>query len=233
RTDYMMGRILAADQSREAPATATQFYTAAGLDQQQLEYISNNYGGYSRMVKPLPDQYQRLQDGNVIHMAGHNWQVIVGTGHAPEHITFFCAELNLYISGDQLLPSISSNVSVWPTEPNSNPLQDWLDSCAKLQQILPTDTLVLPAHERPFQGAHGRLTELQNDHQKGLEKLLDTCQTPKRVVDLFDCLFRRKVGHSVLTLAVGETVAHLNLLLKTGKLQRITDADGVHWYQQN
>ncbi|MDP6968412.1 MAG: MBL fold metallo-hydrolase [Gammaproteobacteria bacterium] len=232
RTDYIMGRILAADQSCEAPVTATEFYAAAGLSPAQLDHFKAKYGGYSKLVKPLPEQYQRLQDGHIIEMAGHNWQIIVGTGHAPEHITFFCADLNLYISGDQLLPSISSNVSVWPTEPNGNPLQDWLDSCEKLHHLLPRDVLVLPAHERPFQGAHPRLLELQDDHQQGLSKLLEACQKPKRVVDLFGSLFKRKVDNAVLTFAVGETIAHLNLLLTKGKLQRTTDAHGVHWYQQ-
>ena len=121
---------------------------------------------------------------------------------------------------------------MWPTEPNSNPLQDWLDSCAKLEQRLPTDVLVLPAHERPFQGAPARLQHLQRGHQKGLDKLLAACAEPKRVVDLFSCLFRREIDNSVLTLAVGETLAHLNLLVHNGQLNRTTDADGVHWYQQ-
>ena len=232
RTDYLMCRVLVADSYREAPEAGIQFYASAGLTAEQLEYYEAKFGGYGKMIKPLPEQYERLQDGDEFVMAGHTWQVIVGTGHAPEQMTFLCEALNLYISGDQLLPGISSNVSVWPTEPNSNPLQDWLDSCAKLEQRLPADVLVLPAHERPFQGAPARLQHLQQGHQKGLDKLLAACDEPKRVVDLFSCLFRRAIDNSVLTLAVGETLAHLNLLVHNGQLNRTTDSNGVHWYQQ-
>ncbi len=232
RTDYLTCRVMAADSFREPPEAGMQFYAAAGLDQEQLDYYAAKFGGFGKMIKPLPDQYIRLQDGDTYTMAGHEWQVIKGTGHAPEQMTFLCPELNLYISGDQLLPGISSNVSVWPTEPESNPLQDWLDSCAMLKQRLPDDVLVLPAHERPFNGAHNRLDNLITEHHRSLQKLLEACAQPRCVVDLFKHLFRREVDNTVLTLAVGETLAHLNFLLASGKLFRTTDAKGVHWYQQ-
>ena len=56
----------------------------------------------------------------------------------------------LLIAGDQLLPTITSNVGVFPTEPYANPLEDWLDSCKKLKNIVSEDALVLPSHGRPF-----------------------------------------------------------------------------------
>ena len=233
RNDYLMCRVLVNDSYREAPEAGIQFYASAGLTADQLEYYEAKFGGYGKMIKPLPDQYQRLQDGDTFTMANQTWEVIEGTGHAPEQMTFLCRDLNLYISGDQLLPSISSNVSVWPTEPESNPLQDWLDSCAMLQQKLPEEVLVLPAHERPFKGAHKRLQHLIDGHTRGLDKLVDACHQPMRVVDLFSCLFRREIDNVVLTLAVGETMAHLNLLIAAGRLHRTTDAQGVHWYQSN
>ncbi len=232
RTDYLMCRVLVNDSYREAPEAGLQFYASAGLSEEQLEYYQTKFGGFGKMIKPLPDQYQRLQEGDSFTMANHSWEIIKGTGHAPEQMTFLCRDLNLYISGDQLLPSISSNVSVWPTEPDSNPLQDWLDSCAMLQEKLPEDVLVLPAHERPFTGAYERLQHLQDGHQRGLDKLLAACNQPKRVVDLFSCLFRREIDNTVLTLAVGETMAHLNLMIVKGLLSRHTDAHGVHWYKR-
>ena len=136
----------------EAPQAGTDFYYQAGWTEAQIETYKSRFGGFGRAVSQMPDAYHRLEDGDTFQMAGHDWQVIMGNGHSPEHSCLFCAELNVLISGDQLLPRISSNVSVFPTEPAADPLKDWLDSCAKLKAALPDDVLVLPAHNEPFTG---------------------------------------------------------------------------------
>jgi glyoxylase-like metal-dependent hydrolase (beta-lactamase superfamily II) len=40
-------------------------------------------------------------------------RVVVGSGHSPEHACLYCPELGVLISGDQVLPRISSNISVF------------------------------------------------------------------------------------------------------------------------
>lgn len=231
RTDYITCRLLMADSGRVAPKAAITFYQAAGLNEDQLEVYKTKFGGYGASIDKLPDSFVRLQDGQLVSMAGHQWELIVGQGHAPEHVCLLCRELNIFIAGDQLLPNISSNVSVWPTEPHADPLKDWLNSCAMLQQRIPADVLVLPFHGQVFLGAHGRLQRLIDGHEKSLVKLLEVCQQPQRNVDLFSHLFRRPITDQVLTLAVGETQAHLNYLMSQNKLQSSTDNKGATWYQ--
>jgi glyoxylase-like metal-dependent hydrolase (beta-lactamase superfamily II) len=142
----------------------------------------------------------------------------------------WCREDNLFISGDQILPRISSNVSVFPTEPEGNPLQDWLDSCAKLRALLPDDALILPSHNEPFRGAPRRLTELIEDHEQNLQKLLALCAEPKRAVDIFPALFRSRITSGNYGMATGESIAHLNCLMARGRIRRAIDEDGVAWY---
>jgi glyoxylase-like metal-dependent hydrolase (beta-lactamase superfamily II) len=137
------------------------------------------------------------------------------------------------ISGDQILPRISSNVSVHPTEPEANPLQDWLDSCARLKSVLPEDVLVLPAHNEPFRGAHLRLQELIDDHEHNMEKLVSLCAEPRRAVDCFPALFRSKITTGVYGMATGESIAHLNCLRARGRMERSADEGGVEWYQSH
>ena len=117
------------------------------------------------------------------------------------------------ISGDQILPRISSNVCVFPTEPEANPLQEWLDSCAMLKKLIPDDTLILPAHNEPFYGVKTRMQQLIDDHEDGLAKLLELCATPKRAVDVFPALFRTKITTGNYGMATGESLAHLNCLI--------------------
>ena len=231
RTDYLTCRVLMSDTGKAAPKAAIDFYQRAGVTDEQLASYQTKFGGYGKSIYTMPDSFVRLQDGNSVTMAGHQWELIVGRGHAPEHVCLLSPELNIFISGDQLLPTISSNISVWPTEPHSDPLKDWLDSCTMLQQRIPADVLVLPSHGQVFFGAHKRLQRLIDGHEKSLVKLLEACQQPQRNVDLFSYLFRRPINDDVLTLAVGETQAHLNYLMSKNKLQSSTDKKGAVWYQ--
>jgi glyoxylase-like metal-dependent hydrolase (beta-lactamase superfamily II) len=231
RTDYLTCRVLMSDTGKPAPKAAIDFYQRAGVTDKQLASYQAKFGGYGKSIYTMPDNFVRLQDGNSVTMAGHQWELIVGRGHAPEHVCLLSQELNVFISGDQLLPTISSNISVWPTEPHSDPLKDWLDSCTMLQQRIPADVLVLPSHGQVFFGAHKRLQRLIDGHEKSLIKILEACQQPQRNVDLFSYLFRRAINDEVLTLAVGETQAHLNYLMSKNKLQSSTDSKGAVWYQ--
>ncbi|MEC7289780.1 MAG: MBL fold metallo-hydrolase, partial [Pseudomonadota bacterium] len=173
----------------------------------------------------------RLEDGDTFEMAGKPWRVITGHGHSPEHSCLFSEDLNLVISGDQLLPKISSNVSVFPTEPDADPLKDWLESCEKLKAELPNDVLVLPAHNEPFTGAHQRLDHLIKGHGIALKRLSQRLgQEPRRVIDVFPAIFGRKIDDDVLSMATGEAIAHLNYLVRRGDAVRDVDSDGVAWY---
>jgi glyoxylase-like metal-dependent hydrolase (beta-lactamase superfamily II) len=232
RTDYLMCRNLCFDTGQQAPEEGIRFYRAAGFPDDQLEQYKTRFGGFGKGVYPLPSAYHRMAEGDRIAIGNRVWEVVVGRGHTPEHACLWCREDDVLISGDQLLPRISSNVSLFPTEPHSNPLQDWIDSCEKLKKLLPKDTLVLPSHNEPFRGAQTRLQELINGHEEGMHKLLAMCDEPKRAVDVFPALFRAKITSGNFGMATGESLAHLNCLRKRGLVDRRTDASGVDWYSR-
>jgi glyoxylase-like metal-dependent hydrolase (beta-lactamase superfamily II) len=230
--EYMTCRVLVADEGRAAPLEHMDFYRRAGWDAIALEAYRNRYGGYGKMIYPLPQNFHRLRDGQTLHIGAHQWQVITGSGHSPEHACFYCPELKLLISGDQVLPRISSNVSVLPTETQADPLHDWLQSLEKIRQQVPDDVLVLPAHDDPFHRLHGRLDHLDRSHRRALERLqVLLAEGPRRVVDVFSVLFARKIDDGVLSLATGEALANLNYLIERGRAVVTEDAEGVAWYQ--
>jgi len=232
RLEYITCRMLVADTGRNAPEAGTMFYKRAGWNEAQVDAYKARFGGFGRAVSQLPDSYRRLEDGDTFDMAGHGWRVIMGNGHSPEHACLYCPGLNVLISGDQLLPRISSNVSVFPTEPKADPLKDWLDSCARLKAALPADLLVLPAHNEPFRGAHERLDALIRGHEVALKRLKQRLgQAPRRVVDVFPSIFGRKIGDEVLSMASGEALAHINCLIERGEAVGQADDNGVVWYR--
>ncbi|MFQ5982029.1 MAG: MBL fold metallo-hydrolase [Woeseiaceae bacterium] len=231
REEYLLCRILVADTGKPAPDAAIRFYKAAGYSPKALEIYKNMFGMFGKFVAPMPQSYRRLKDGDSLAIGANQWEVIVGRGHSPEHACLYCADLNLFISGDQLLPTISSNVSVHPTEPAADPLADWLASLRDLRDRISEDVVVLPAHGKPFRGAHTRLDRLIHEHDTGLHALQELCKEPKRAIDAFPALFKGKVTGSNLMFATGESIAHLNYLLNIGRMTVETDSDGVNWYR--
>ncbi len=231
RLEYLMCRVMAADTGRATPEDGLRFYRAAGWDRQALDVYEARFGGFGRHLHALPDSYRRLTDGDEIVIGDNLWRVVVGSGHSPEHACLHCPGLKLMISGDQVLPRISSNVSVFPTEPDGDPLDDWLTSLAAIKTRIPDDVLVLPAHNDPFHGLHARLDHLIDGHERGLARLTERLAEPRRAVDVFGALFRRPITPDLLFMATGEALAHLNRLMHRGQAVREPDADGVSWYR--
>ncbi|MEA3183515.1 MAG: hypothetical protein QOI59_7038 [Gammaproteobacteria bacterium] len=231
RLEYVTCRMLVADTGREAPPDAVRFYKAAGWSAADLEHYKARFGGFGKMVYALPDSYHRVSDGDEFFIGPHRWRAVVGRGHSPEHLCLFCPQLRVLISGDQVLPKITSNVSVFPTEPAADPLRDWLESLAGIRAAVPDDVCVLPAHNEPFYGLHARIDQLINGHELSLCRLREALAEPKTASDVFNVLFRRPISEATLQMATGESVAHLNCLIHRGLAEVTMDDAGVSWYR--
>ncbi|WP_426417648.1 MBL fold metallo-hydrolase [Aestuariirhabdus sp. LZHN29] len=229
RTEYLSCRSLLQYSHEQAPLDAIEFYRGAGFDADNLTHYRSQFGGFGRMMRGLPHSFIRLEENQRISIGRREWQVVVGEGHSPEHACLFNEADNLFISGDQLLPTISSNVSVWPSEPQANPLELWLKSCRRLEELLNEQTLVLPSHGKPFTGAPARLRALIDEHESDLLSLKQFCSVPRRAVDCFEVLFRAPINRHNLIMATGESLAHLNCLLARGELVCVQE-DGINWY---
>ena len=230
--DYHMARIGSRSTTGFGGDGAAAFFRANGLlDADALEKIRARAGYYPGLVPGVPAQFRRLMDGQVVDIGGHGWRCIAGYGHAPEHMALHCEALGVLISGDMVLPRISTNVSVYDVEPESDPLALFLDS---LQRYLPLphDTLVLPSHGKPFTGLHERIRQLQEHHDERLAEVMAACtERPHSAWEMIPVLFPRPLDLHQSTFALGESVAHLHRLWFQGGLQRRTGDDGVHRFQ--
>ncbi len=236
RLEYLACRAMVSDTGREAPDDAIRFLQQAGWSEPAVDAYRARFGAFGRLVHRLPDSFVRLADAQVLTIGEQRWRVVVGSGHSPEHACLVCDALGLLISGDQVLPRITSNVSVFPTEPEADPLGDWLASIAQLRATLGDHLLVLPAHGEPFHGLHTRLDRLAHSAESGLQRLRRRlAQAPTSAVDAFEVLFARPVGAdgTLLGLATGEAIAHLNHLHARGQAQTALGEDGVRrWWIQ-
>lgn len=230
RTEFFMCKMLCNDGPADVPEDAVRFYQQAGFTPEQLEQYKQRFGRFGAMIEPLPAGYRRIEDGDRLSIDGHDWEVVIGRGHSPAHACLYSEHHRVLLSGDQVLPKISSNVSVFPTEPQANPLHEWLSSCVALRARLPGDLLVCPSHNEPFEGLHPRLDSLIEGHVDALTKLHATIAQPSRVVDVFPVLFRAEVTDEVMLLATGESLAHLNYLVGVGAAEVRDHEDGALRY---
>lgn len=204
-----------------------EYFQRAGADMDLLEKMRGNRGNFTPEPedRPLPGSFERLVDGDILEIGHYKWQVVTGNGHSPEHVCLYSQELRLLISGDQILPVITSNVSVHPTEPFANPMVGWLESHEKFKALMPDDILVLPAHNAPFYGVQARLQQLIDHHEDRMLILEENCQEPQLAVDLLPCLFKRKLEGPSMFMALGECIAHLHCLMSRNRIERTLDGD--------
>lgn len=232
RLEYFVLRMLTADQGKAAPAEALDFYRSAGFSAAAIDRFKSRFGEFSHMIYPLPNAFHAIAHGDQINIDGDEWRVIVGEGHSPEHCCFYNASRKLLISGDQVLPTISSNVSVYPYEPDADPLTRWLTTLNRIKDMVPEDVLVLPAHGQPFVGLHHRIDQLVNGHERDLSALRERLSVRSCPVDLYGTLFRREITPNLEIMAVGETLAHLSCLRARGQADMERDASGIQWWSQ-
>ena len=229
--EYGFARMMSAALPGVDGTAAIPHFERHGLvDQDLREKMGERRNYYPSLVPAVPQSYNRMQDGDQIIIGEHSWRVITGFGHSPEHASLYCEALNVLISGDMVLPRISTNVSVFAIEPEGNPLQQYLDSLAKFKD-LPADTLVLPSHGRPFRGLHTRIEQLRAHHCARLAEVMQACREPQSAVDIVPLMFRRPLDAHTLTFALGEALAHLHKLWFDGLLQRTNSTDGIIRFQ--
>jgi glyoxylase-like metal-dependent hydrolase (beta-lactamase superfamily II) len=172
-----------------------------------------------------PREFTRIRDGDVIAMGRREWRVITAGGHSPEHALFFCESDKILIAGDQVLSHMTPSVITPSAQPEANPMQEYLDALARLE-ALPADTLVLPSHGLPFHGLHARLAQLREHHLSRLDDVMSVVDGKTTAFAIAQEIFPR-VLYANPRQAFGESLAHLNMLASTGRLNREVDGDGA------
>ncbi len=131
------------------------------------------------------------------------------------------------------MPGISANIGVYPTEPEADPLGDWLSSTAAFAPLARPEHLVLPGHKLPFTGLPFRLIQMAENHTSALDRLRAHLATPQTAAQCFLPLFKREITGDAFGMALVEAMAHLNYLLKRGLVSRSLSAEGAwHWQAQ-
>lgn len=226
--EYGFARMMSADLPGADGASMLPHFRLHGLsDPETMSQLDGRRNYYPSLVPSVPIGFLRLEENRALQIGGRRWQVITGSGHSPEHAALYCDSLKLMISGDMVLPRISTNTSVFAIEPEFDAVGNFLDSLNKFLP-LPEDTLVLPSHGKPFRGLHRRIAQLHAHHAERLEEVRQACTAaPRSAADIVPLMFPRALDAHQLSFAMGEALAHLHRLWYAGELVRHKDEDGV------
>lgn len=223
-TEYATARRVQQTEDRTSARRLVEFFSLHGLGGERIQAITSRGNRYRQLVPELPPTVEILKNADRISIGGDDWQVITGGGHSPEHAALYCAQRMLLISGDQLLPRISSNISVFPDTPDADPLAAYLSALTDLS-ALPQSLKILPSHGRVFQGLHVRIQQLRDHHQERLDRLREACAHPRSAAEVLGTLFDRELDDHQIVFAMGEAIAHLNHLHQAGVVERFRDGD--------
>ena len=232
RTAWLFARMLMLDEQPVPTEEALAFWRGAGMPAAMLvERAQERPFNFADIVAPMPLGYTRIAEGERLRAGGRDWIVRIGHGHAPEHATLWSEDGDLVIGGDQLLPSISPNLGVYATEPEADPVADWLDSCTRLSAFATETQLVLPGHKLPYRGLPTRLDQLIDNHHGALARLERHLAEPRTAIDCFAPLFKRQIGPGEYGLALVEAMAHVLHLWHAGRARRWRREDGAWLWQ--
>jgi len=227
QAEYLTAHAISGQFGGYTPEAVVDLFRRHGMEETHVAALVKRGNRYRSGVPELPQTFDRMLAGDLRRAGDTEWRIVAGHGHSPDHASLYCAERGILISGDMLLPRISTNVSVSAINPDGNPLRRFLDSLDAFAG-LPEETLVLPSHGLPFRGINVRIAQLRAHHDARLAELqaaLESASAPLSAADLVPVLFRRELDIQQRYFAMGEAVAHLNFLWRAGRVERRVAAD--------
>ncbi len=228
-TEYLQALVLTTDPASLEQDPYRAFYVQNGLDDVVTEAVMTRGHDYLRMLTGLPKTFRRVIAGDKLIIGGRSFEVFTGGGHASEQMMLHSAADNLFLSADQVLPRISPNVSVYPRDPQGDPLGIFLRSLRSLRGAIPADALVLPGHDLPFTGLHDRIDAMSTHHEERCAEIVAACrERPRSGAELVPFVFHRELDAHQTGFAFSEILAHVNYLIRRARLVPVEGIDGIH-----
>ncbi len=194
----------------------------SGVPEDQRTDLANASMNVRTLVDMAPPDVL-LEDDQKVDLPGWDLRTVWTPGHSPGHICLYSDEHRLLLSGDHVLPRITPNIS-FHSQQDANPLGDYLQSLDRMRHFHPDE--VLPAHEYRFTNLAGRIDDIVQHHAERLEAILDVVIARPGITS-WDLTLSLEWSRPITEIPVymqraanGETLAHLVLLERQGKVRR-------------
>lgn len=179
-----------------------------------------------------------VEDGTELRVGEVLIRCVHTPGHTPGHMVLYLPEQKLLFSGDHILFDITPNISIWKDVEGS--LASYLDS---LQKICTLDVLrTFPAHRGAGESVYDRIQQIMEHHNQRLWEIFHTVQaTPGRTAFEIAAKIKWSARGTPFDqfpphqkwFAMGETLAHLDYLLKQGEIESTSNNGKIHYFALN
>lgn len=198
----------------------SQGMIAAGSPADLRLEVDETFRALRRNFRRLPVD-QILSGGETIAVANGTLQAVWTPGHSPGHVCLYHRELRYLISGDHLLEKITPNIS-W--QPDCDTLAEFLHS---LEMLVPWEiSSVLPAHGNPFPDHKRWIVATAEHHEERCGQILTALAGVRTAHELVGRLWQKKLSPFNYHFAVFEVLAHLEYMVRQGRVQADPLEDG-------
>ncbi len=207
-----------------------------GVPQNDLPQLRGASLWMKQFVTPAAPEI-RLSGGEKLSSGSFEFEVLWTPGHSPGHICLYEPKKKLLFSGDHILPDITSHVGLHP-QSGENPLGDFINSMRAIEKL--EVNFVFPGHGAVFSGLKQRIGELLYHYRERkmaiIKSVSDELKTAYQIAT--EILWRPESGGVPFQelelwdkrLAVMETLAHLQLLMTEGKVEKVVEDDAVLYW---
>lgn len=206
-------------------AVAT-FFAQWGTPQHEIPNALKMLQGFRANTCDMEMPIEFVEDGDVLTIGGRKWKVVFSWGHTPCNACLYCERDRILICGDQVLPEIYPNISIW-WGAQENPLQEYLDSLNELAEL--KVNLALPSHGPIFSDFSDRIRKIRQFHERRIEKTLEICEEPHNAYECIAHVLNKRSTGNVIALIIGQMFALLAYLHNQGALQR-SERDGIYYF---
>lgn len=193
-----------------------------GMQADIVADVSRGFKATQNLTKPFPLKQDYIQPDKTIRMGDREFEMIHAPGHSDGQIIFYDADDKLLLCGDHVLMKITPNIGLWP-QTDGNPLGNFIDSLTALKTLEVRQAL--PGHRWLIDDWQGRIEELIAHHEHRLDITLSAFDDKHETVyEIATHVFPidRFTPHE-WRFAMAETLAHLDLLERQGKVTHVTE----------
>lgn len=178
----------------------------------------------------IPEQEQPeltiIKPGEKVLLGDFEYSVVLTPGHTNGHTCFHNEKYGILLSGDHILPEITTNIGLWPWTA-TNPISDYLDSLESCRSL--NCRLVLPAHGNPFSNLAERISVLREIYREKLDLAKSFVVKETTVYKVVLQVYGEAVRDINLALAMGTVYAQLTFLCNKGEL-KLTEKEGKSFF---
>lgn len=191
--------------------------TPQGISDDIIWQMVRDIAKINSFSEPYPE-VSAIDEGDVFNFGDETYRVFRAPGHSDGHIMFLGEKHRWLFSGDAFLAEHVSQISDWPYSTLDDPLTENLESLREI--VLREPAVILPTHGACFTGAGQRLEEIEAQHQRRMNKVLEKLQGKMTLIEVCRAINVKARVLQEFRVSWADTRAYLECLSRRGLIEK-------------